>query len=265
MGREPHLPLVPATAPRTVRRAVLATLVLLAAGVAGNWPWLATEVTRLEPSHRVLIWAGEGTSLVWVLWAGVWYGLLGRPPAPRGLGRTGLVWVVVTLGLGMTADVATTVLSAYHEDEGKDRAVPAGRGELTGGRTSINGEYAYVTCRFQDRRGVARQPDRPALAGSHRPALDARCGRAVPDPGRHHVRPRVAAAVLDRAGRVGRTPADLPAVGVRASVPGVPDRGRPGVPIATRHVGLVPAGDVRTGLGGVAAARVRGGWERVVG
>ena len=172
MGLEPRLPVVPETAARTVRLAVLGTLGLLAVGVGGNWPWLVTEVTRLDPAHRVLIWAGEGTALLWVLWAGLWYGVLGRPPRPTGLGRAGLVWVAVTLGVGMAADVATTALSAYQEAEGKGRAVAAVRAELTDGRTSANGEYAYVSCRFQDRQGAWHDSRIDLQLVGHRPALD---------------------------------------------------------------------------------------------
>ena len=179
MGQEPRLPVVPETAARTVRLAVLGTLGLLAVGVGGNGPWLATEMTRLDPGHRVLIWAGEGTALVWVVWAGLWYGVLGHPPRPTGLGRTGLIWVIVTLSIGMAADVATTVLSADQEREGKGRAVAARRAELTDGRTSVNREYAYVSCRFQDQRGGWHDSRIDLQLTGHRPALDAavRAGR----------------------------------------------------------------------------------------
>src|SRR5688572_8301291 len=57
----------------------LGTLLLLALGVWGNWPWLATEHARLNPTQRWLIWAADGTALLWTAWFGLWHGVLGKP------------------------------------------------------------------------------------------------------------------------------------------------------------------------------------------
>src|SRR5205807_2357360 len=93
-------------------------------------------------------------ALLWMLWFGLWHGLIGIPvPAEPAMDRS-FRWVLLTLFAGMAVDVAVTAASAYQEEAGNERGILALQANLTGGRTSLNGELAYVKCRFQDQAGA---------------------------------------------------------------------------------------------------------------
>jgi hypothetical protein len=158
---------------RQIALLVLGTLFLLALGVWGNWPWLTIEHARLEPLQAWLLWAADGTAVAWAVWFGLWYGLLGKPvPTGPVAGRT-FWWVLLTLLVGLVVDAAVTAVSAYREETGRERAVAAPRAELTGGRTSLNGDLAYVECRFQDQNGNWHESLMSLSLNRHPPALGA--------------------------------------------------------------------------------------------
>jgi hypothetical protein len=157
---------------RQVSLIVFGTLVLLALGVWGNWPWLATEHVRLKPLQQCLIWAGDGTALLWTLWLGLWHGVFGIPLPLRAASDRGFWWVLLTLCVGMTLDGLVTGASAYQEEAGNRRAVPSPQAFLTAGRASLNGELAYVACWFQDQAGGWHE-SRFDLAMERHPALAA--------------------------------------------------------------------------------------------
>jgi len=147
---------------------ILGTLALLALGVLGNWPFLAAEHTRMEPAHRWLVWAADGTALAWMLWFGLGHCAFGIPE--RNADRT-FRWALLTLMAGLAADTAGTALLAYREESGNERKVPARQAQLTGGRTSLNGELAYVHCRFQDQSGTWHETRLCLHLVLHPPAL----------------------------------------------------------------------------------------------
>jgi hypothetical protein len=158
---------------RQVGLVVLGTLVLLVLGILGNWPWLMTEHARLEPVQHWLIWAADGTALLWTLWFGLWHGVLGKPvPAGPATDRA-FRWVLLTLLAGMAVDVSVTAASAYQEAAGYRRAVLSPQAELTGGRPSLNGHLAYVTCRFQDQAGDWHESHLSLELNRHPPGLGA--------------------------------------------------------------------------------------------
>ena len=131
----------------------LGTLLLLPFAFWGIWPWLATEHARLDPVQQWLIWAGDGTAILWTVWFGLWHGVLGKPfPAGRAKDR-GFRWVLLTLFTGLAADGIGTATNAYQEGAGYAGRVQSPLAELTGGRTSEKGGRAYMACRFQDQAG----------------------------------------------------------------------------------------------------------------
>ena len=151
---------------------ILGTVLLLALGVWGNWPFLATEHARMEPAHRWLVWAADATAVVWMLWFGLWHCALGVPVPDRGADRTFRL-VLLALLTGLAADAAGTALLAYREEAGNERRVPARQAHLTAGRTSVNGELAYVDCRLQDQAGAWHQTRLCLDLDRHPPALEA--------------------------------------------------------------------------------------------
>lgn len=132
-----------------------------------HWPWLEAEHHRLEPATRILIWSGDATALIWFLWFGLRYCLLGHPLPNTSPGNAEYLYVLVSLLGAIAIDVAISGITAYHEVSGESRKVMV-RGEIIGGRPTMNEELAYIDCRFQDtgqawheshhRVGLADQP-----------------------------------------------------------------------------------------------------------
>src|SRR5581483_3349112 len=122
-----------------------ATLLVLGFGLFVHWPWLQAEHDRLEPARRILIWSADAAALWWFVWFGVRYGFLGRP-IPDALSRE---WESRSLLAGLLVafgvDLAITAVTAWDEETGPARALPAA-GQIVGGRPTVNGHKAYVVC-----------------------------------------------------------------------------------------------------------------------
>jgi hypothetical protein len=133
--------------------AVLATLLAFGVGLTVHWPWLRAEHDRLEPAWRLLIWCTDAAALLWVIWFGVNYSILGQRLPDARSGDPEFRYLLVSLLGAFAVGVATTVATAYNEQAGGARAVQAA-GQIVGGRPTWNGRKAYVVCRFQDRGGM---------------------------------------------------------------------------------------------------------------
>lgn len=132
---------------------LIVTLTLLAVGFSlfVHWPWLRAESDRLEPASRVLIWFGDVTALLWMIWFGIRYGLAGRslPEAPLTLDDRERKYFLATLIVAFTLDAAITGLTAYDEASGKARALQVA-GQIIEGESTKNEKKAYILCGFED-------------------------------------------------------------------------------------------------------------------
>jgi hypothetical protein len=138
---------------RLVGLAVLATLSAFGTGLFVHWPWLRAEQDRLEPVWRLLIWCADAVALLWVVWFGVAYGLLGRPLPDARSGDPEWWYLLASFLVAFGCDAAITVATAVEEETGPARAVQVA-GQVVGGRPTVNGRKAYLLCRFQDGAGA---------------------------------------------------------------------------------------------------------------
>jgi hypothetical protein len=133
--------------------AVLATLFAFGTGLFVHWPWLQAEQDRLEPGWRILIWFADAVALLWAIWFGVNYSVLGRPLPDARSGDPEFRYLLITFLVAFGAEAAITTVTAYEELAGPERALQVA-GQIVGGRPTMNGHKAYLLCRFQDRDGV---------------------------------------------------------------------------------------------------------------
>jgi hypothetical protein len=133
--------------------AVAATLLAFGAGLLVHWPWLRAEHDRLQPAWRILIWFADAAALLWVIWFGVNYSILGRRLPDARSGDPEFRYLLASLLVAFGVDMATTAATAYEEETGHARAIQAA-GQIVEGRPTMNGQKAYVQCQFQDRAGV---------------------------------------------------------------------------------------------------------------
>jgi hypothetical protein len=132
---------------------VAGSLVAFGFALAVHWPWLQAENDRLEPISRVLIWLGDAAALLWLIWFGVKYSILGHHLPDTQYGDPEFRYLLVTLLVAFGIDIAITVSAVYDEDAGRERATQSA-GDIVAGRPTANGELAYILCRFQDQDGV---------------------------------------------------------------------------------------------------------------
>jgi hypothetical protein len=162
--------------------AVAGTLLACGIGVVVQWPWLVAEHDRLTPLFRILIWFSDGAALLWVIWFGIYYCIFGRPLPSSCSPDPEVRYLVGSLLIAFTVDVAATQTSASDEEAGHARAVPTA-GQIVGGRPTMNGEVAYVVCRFQDQLGVGHDSRlQISLADQPPPVRDAIQGGRFPVP-----------------------------------------------------------------------------------
>lgn len=114
-----------------------------------HWPWLEAEHHRLEPATRVLIWSGDGAALFWLVWFGIRHCLLGHPLPDSFFADAERRYLLMSLLGAIAIDMAITGFTTYREISGESRKVLV-RGEIIGGRPTVNEEKAYIVCRFQD-------------------------------------------------------------------------------------------------------------------
>jgi hypothetical protein len=134
-----------------------ATLLAFVFSLWVHWPWLEAEHSRLEPATRMLIWSGDVAALLWFVWFGVRYCLLGHPLPDTFPGDAERRYVLVSLLGAIAIDVAISGITAYHEVSGENRKKVIVPGEIIGGRPTINGVQAYIVCRFLDSGGVLHE------------------------------------------------------------------------------------------------------------
>jgi hypothetical protein len=128
---------------------VLATLLVLAGGLWVHWPWLRAEHSRLPPTLAVGIWAADGAALFGLAWFTIRYAVLGRTrPADQKRGARARLLLAAGLIWSHGIDLTSALLTASGESAGWARAAVAD-GQIVGGRPSVNGEKAYLLCRFQ--------------------------------------------------------------------------------------------------------------------
>jgi hypothetical protein len=133
--------------------AVLATLLAFGGGLFVHWPWLRAEQDRLEPAWQILIWFADAVALLWVVWFGVNYGILGRPLPGARSGDPEWRYLLASFLVAFGFDAAITVATAAEEGAAPARALQVA-GQVVGGRPTVNGRKAYLLCRFQDQAGA---------------------------------------------------------------------------------------------------------------
>jgi hypothetical protein len=128
-------------------RLVVATLLALGFGLWVHWPWLWAEHQRLEPIYRALIWSGDAAAFIGLIWFWTRYCLLALPPPDTDSEPIVSRCLWLSLFAALWLDITITVLTAGQEQVGQEQAIEV-QGAIIVGRPTMNGEKAYVTCRF---------------------------------------------------------------------------------------------------------------------
>jgi hypothetical protein len=159
---------------------VLAALGAVAIGVWVHWPWLRAEHGRLPPTLAAGIWAADAVAILWLIWFGVRYAVIGWA-RPADCGATSRRAVAAGLVLAMGIDLGSALVVAAGEMAGRERAVMT-PGEIVGGRPTANWEKAYVQCRFQTPDGALHETWLQVRLTGQPAAVQAVAGRQFPIP-----------------------------------------------------------------------------------